>query len=203
MPAPYRRSRAGAVARCRRVCPADCTPATVARVEDSPAVSRRRVLQASALAAVGFVAGCTGSDDTDPDPTSSTSPSSEPPEDPDVVLLISAISDEESLLNYCGDAVDRHRQLKNIITPVLKRQREHVRRLRSTLTDDQPRRNTTAAPVPGNPLQALNNLRQFASSAEETRFADCLATESGLLARLFASTSAAHALTVESIRDAR
>lgn len=158
------------------------------------------MLQTGALAAAALAAGCTGPDQSDPNATSSRSPASQPPEDPDVALLTNAIADEESLRNYCEDALTRHQQLKHVVTPVLQRQREHVRRLRATLTDGQPHRNKLVSAVPAKPRPALNKLRQLVSSAEEARLSDCLAAESGLLARVFASASAAHALTVESVR---
>jgi hypothetical protein len=171
-------------------------------VKVGPVISRRSVMQAAGLSAASLAAACTGSDETDPKATRSTSPATQPTQDPDVVLLISAIADEESLRNYCEAAAAHHRQLKQIVTPVLKVQREHVRRLRATLTNDQPRRSGSVAPVPAKPRQAVTTLRQLVSSAEEARLSDCLDAESGLLARLFASASAAHALTVERVRKA-
>jgi hypothetical protein len=159
------------------------------------------VIQTAALGAAVLAAGCTGSGTADSRVTHSDSPAPSRDPDPDVVLLTAAIADEQSLLNYCADVVRRHRQLKPVVAPVLQRQREHVRRFRATLTDENPPRNTPAPPVPRSRQLALKNLRQFASSAEEARLTDCLAAKSGLLARMLASASAAHALTVESIRN--
>jgi hypothetical protein len=41
------------------------------------------------------------------------------------------------------------------------------------------------------------------AAAEEARLTDCLAAESGLLARLLASVSASHAVAVEQVRSLR
>jgi hypothetical protein len=55
--------------------------------------------------------------------------------------------------------------------------------------------------VPRRDKATLRKLTALLAAAEESRLADCLAAESGLLARLLASVSASHAVAVEQVRS--
>lgn len=147
--------------------------------------------------------GCTLSAGSTPTrrTTAPPAPTGRRPVDADVALLTTAIADEEILFDYCRDLVGRHPTLAELVRPIQTRQRDHVGALRAALTRADPRpAQRPPGTVSGKAMVAVTTLTQLASAAERDRFADCLTAESGLLARLLASISAAHAVTVELTR---
>ena len=169
----------------------------------TPSASRRSVLQVAGLGIAAALTGCTLSDGSTSARRTTTppAPTGGQPVDADVVLLTRAIADEEVLLDYCRDLVGAHPTLVELVRPVQARQRDHVGALRAALTRADPRpAQRPPGRVPGKARVAVTTLTQLASGAEQERFADCLAAESGLLARLLASISASHAVTVELTR---
>lgn len=153
-------------------------------------------------AALGAVTSCGTETTAVRAGASTTAPGEIPANDSDVAVLTSAIGAEAVLLELCSNTRRRHPELQSLVTPVLSRQRAHVRRLTDTLAEP-PAFPSWSATVPGTRSGALTALTAAFSAAEQDRLADCLGATSGLLARLFASVSASHAVTVEAVRAAR
>ncbi len=117
----------------------------------------------------------------------------------DVGLVVRAIADEEELLAFCQRARTRHRALATQLDPLVGRQRRHVKVLRGALSDLHPRPATGSAGVPASIVATLTSLRRLSERNADKRRHECLAASSGRLARLLASVSASHAMTVESL----
>jgi len=121
-----------------------------------------------------------------------------------VVLLAGAVADERAVLDYCRQAARRHRGAAQTFGVVRDIQHAHVRRLLAALSEPvRPPRPRRPPAVPAGAAAAVRRLAELLAAAEEARLADCLAAESGLLARLMASVSASHAVNLEDVRNGR
>lgn len=158
---------------------------------------------ASGTAALGAVTSCGTETAAVRAGASTTATGDIPADDSDVAVLTSAIGAEAVLLELCSSTRRRHPELLSLVTPVLARQRAHVRRLTDSLEAPPASPSPPAPTVPGSRTGALKALTAAFSAAEQNRLDDCLGASSGLLARLFASVSASHAVTVEAVRAAR
>lgn len=125
------------------------------------------------------------------------------PQHGDAALALAALADEEALLEYCSAVVASHPALTGLVTPVQQRQRQHIDTLRLSLrnVDVPPSRHAVSVPARARSAQA--KLSRLAASARHQRFEDCLAAQSGRLARLLASASASHAVTVDLLGTSR
>lgn len=152
------------------------------------------------------LAGCDWpGDDTEAQPSSEQQTTSSGPTTytSDVALLTAAVNDESSLLNACDETVKAFPEVGPLVEPIAHRQRAHVDGLRAAAEDPFASDDGVAASVPRRLPAARRALLQAVSQSAEARMADCIAADSGLLARLFASVAASHAQTVETLRRVR
>lgn len=114
----------------------------------------------------------------------------------DVRLLTLAISSEEQLLNFATTASRRFPTKRAELALLVSQQQLRVAKLRASLTDLKPpvTHNTPRVPLHVADLPAAT--ADVASRTWQRRAADCQAATSGLLAELFGSLAAAHAVTV-------
>lgn len=120
----------------------------------------------------------------------------------DVGLLTRALAEEAELLAFTTAAASRHPALAALLAPVTRVQREHVAAMQRALQHRSGQRALHPPSVPAGPaVQA--QLVTLVRRAERHRLADCLAVESGRLARLLASASASHAVTLDKLRAQR
>lgn len=167
-------------------------------------LSRRSVLRgagviglAEAAGLWGALSGCT------PTPARTVrrrTPGAAAPATGDAALLVAAIADEERLLDHCDSVLAQHRALGVAVAPVRQVQSRHVAVMRLALVRLDPPRSTTVDRVPRGAGPALADLRDHVAEVKRDRLLNCLAAESGLVARLFASASAAHAVSVDTLR---
>jgi hypothetical protein len=166
----------------------------------TPQPSRRGVLASVAAVLPLALVGC--SPDEAPDqPGGSRTVIGAAPDDPDVVVVVDAIADEAALLTLCSRTEQVHPELRDVVRPVAARQRAHVRRLRSSLSVGPEEPVPTRPGVPRSRKAAVAKVRDHVSAAEQSRLDECLGATSGLLARLLASISASHAVTVDLLRE--
>jgi len=167
---------------------------------DTVLASRRVALQAAALTALAFVATGCGVDRLDgshgtgapvPSRTGATTAL-----DADIRLVTEAIADEEGVGDFYAAAARRFPAQRALLGGLVVRQRMHVTRLRGSLTNLSPRVTHTRSRVPPHAQSLPVALASLALRARNSRSADCLTATSGLLAELFASMAAAHAITV-------
>lgn len=174
-------------------------------VTPRPLMSRRTLLKSISAAGVGGLAlsssACTPS--TGNHRVRRQTPATSSSLRGDAALVSAALAGEQRLLEYCTALLARHPQLGELVTPVLRRQRRHVETLQSSLRGTDPHASPSRLAVPGSEGPAIAKLSQLAGDARAHRFEDCLAASSGRLARLLASTSAAHAVTVEILEASR
>ena len=157
-------------------------------------VSRRSLIQATGAAGISTLLGaCTASHPAGVRGT----PVTFLPRHGDPALVAAALADEKRLLSYCRSVIARHPALAGLVAEVQARQHEHVDALQSTLRGIEPPTFQRRTSVPARARPATAKLGKLAAAAHRDRLADCLAAESGLLARLFASASASHAVTVD------
>ncbi len=172
-------------------------------------ISRRAALQAALLAAGTAALGATTACGTETatvragSATTATGGTATSDTDTDIAVLTSAIGAETRLLELCSTTRRRHPDLESLIRPVAVTQRAHVRRLTESLAEPPSLPSPPTTTVPSSRSGALRALTAAFSAAEQDRLSDCLRATSGLLARVFASVSASHAVTVESVRAAR
>lgn len=164
-------------------------------------LTRRRLMSlAGAVGLAGGVSACTpATERTDRRRT----PTPPVPLRGDVRLLVAAISGEEVLLGYCTALIDRHPQLAAPVRPVRQRQQQHVDVLRSALRRLDPPAVRRRVGVPARRTSAEAKLARMVDAARRDRFDDCIAAESGPLARLLASAAAAHAVTADELQARR
>jgi hypothetical protein len=117
-----------------------------------------------------------------------------------VQLVTAAIADEKAVRSYCSEVRRRHRSLRAPLRPLEERQEQIVAALTDAVSNLPPVRAPRTGRVATRPEVAVRDLTRLVSAAQEDRLDDCLAATSGLLARLFASTSASHAVSVEQLR---
>lgn len=162
------------------------------------ALTRRRVISAAGAAGLAVVLGaCTASIERTVRRRTPTPPL---PRSGDENLLLAAIADEEDLLGYCVAVLSQHRGLATVAAPVRQRQRQHVDTFRSALRRLDPPPTRREVLVPARARTAEDKLRRLIAAAQRSRFEDCLKADSGPLARLLASTSASHAVTVDVLK---
>ena len=165
-----------------------------------PVLSRRHVLRTGVLAAAAAVAlaGC-----ADHRGTAGSTRAVADESDQEVELLTGAITGEQTLLAFCLRLRRTHPDLADALVPIVAGQRAHVRRLADSLTEPPPDTRPPPVPVPRDRARALSSMRRQVATAERERMANCLDATSGLLARLLASVSASHAVTLAAVQDAR
>lgn len=160
---------------------------------------RRSLLLGAAVVGTGaLLGGCTGKQTRTPvRRTVTTGPTPSPRDQDDVRLVIAAIADEERLLSFCSSLARRHREARDLVLPLLGRQRAHVEGLRAILTDEDPAPVKARPQVPATVRGALPALVQRVERARQARYRDCLSAQSGPLAAQFASISASHAASAD------
>lgn len=180
------------------------------RVESSrrgAQVRRRTVLGGIAAGALAApLAGCTGDDrpggDAASGSTTTAAPTTAAPAG-DAALAADVLGEEQVLLDYCRKVSRRApRQERAALRAVQDRQEEIVAAVAAAMTDPVGSQ-APAIVVPRRWESMLRELTAALADAEESRLADCLAAESGPLARLLASVSASHAVAVEQVRALR
>lgn len=166
-----------------------------------PVLTRRRIMSLMGAAVLaGTLGACTPATERTGRRRTPTPPV---PQHGDAALVIAAIADEEVLLAYCTALIDRHRDLTAVVRPVRQRQRQHVDVLRSTLRRFDPPTARRRVVVPSRSRSAEAKLTRLVDAAKRRRFDDCLAAESGPLARMLATTAAAHAVTADLLQAQR
>ncbi len=164
------------------------------------AMTRRRLISAAGAGGLAVLLGaCTASTERRVRPTPPTAVL----HSDDEALLRAATADEEDLLGYCAAVLSEHRGLATVAGPMRQRQRQHVDTFRSALRRQDFANSPLKAHGPARASSALAELLRLAAAAQHHRFSDCLDAESGRLARLLASTSASHAVTVDVLRAAQ
>ena len=169
-----------------------------ADTESAAVVSRRVALGAGLFSALALATGC-GSEARRGAGRSQATTSSISTPDGDIPLLVRAIADEEAFGAFCSAALRRFRDQRPLLTGLVERQRLHVTRFRDTLTDLTPPVSRIRPTPPRRSEQLLSAVGVLAVDARDARSADCIAASSGLLAELFASVAASHAVTVQAV----
>lgn len=160
-------------------------------------VTRRLALRAVACSTLVVVAGCS-TDRIRGDAAGSATPAATKGAlDSDLGLVTAAISAEEMFAAFCEAAGRRFRDQRPLLLGLVERQRLHVARLRAALTNLAPPVNHRSPPLPGRASDLLLAVGDLALEARIARSASCLTATSGLLAQLFASVAASHAVTVQ------
>ncbi len=113
----------------------------------------------------------------------------------DVPRLVGAIADELAILAFLSSA--RRRTPASVLRLLADQQRQHVEGLKAALSS--PFTNTAMhTPARRGRLEGnLSEARSLLLAARDARRNDALTADSGLLARLFASVSASHAVAAE------
>ena len=146
---------------------------------------------------------CSGTGSRNPPTVNSRSSTAHTPKateaDIDIRLLTNAIADEEELLNFCTAASRRYPAKRTLLTTAIAFQHEHIRRFRASLTNLKPPVTRTSPPLPHRSGELPTALATAARAAADHRSEDCLAATSGLLAELFGSVAAAHAVTAAAL----
>jgi hypothetical protein len=119
------------------------------------------------------------------------------PEDRDIRLVTNAIADEERLGTFFTAAARRFPDQRPLLDGLADRQRLHVARFRAALSDLDPPVDHARAPLPRKAADVQSAVGIAALRARDARSHDCLTATSGLLAELFASVAASHAVTVQ------
>lgn len=161
---------------------------TVRRVAAMSKVSRRTLLAtgagavaAATLSGCGFESGAEATASAD-----------------DVALVEQALQDEAAFAGMCQDIQSRHRRLATRIEVVIAGQFVHEEALTASLEEPPP---TSSGSVETG--LAPTAISREASRLHERRTADCLVSQSGPLARLFASIAASHAVTATQWRNVK
>jgi len=187
---------------------------SVTRVDGADELSRRSFLGGGASVAVGLIGGCASGRDLSKSRTtrsagSQISTSQQRATDlsiaaesaGDVALVVDAIASEEALGNFGARAAKTHPQLATLLQPVRARGEAHAELLRAALVNVEPPQVRLTTRVPRAEQATRTKLVALISNAEQRRLADCLASESGALARVFASMSASHAAAGTLMRE--
>jgi len=116
-------------------------------------------------------------------------------------LVVDAIASEEALADFGARATKTHPRLATLLKPVQARGEAHAELLRAVLVNVEPPQVRMTTRVPRTEQATGTKLVALISDAEQRRLADCLASESGPLARVFASMSASHAAAGTLMRD--
>ncbi len=110
-----------------------------------------------------------------------------------------AIADEQALGAYVTAALRRFPDQRPLLAGLAERQRLHVTRFRDALTEPAAQSNRGRPSLPRSSAALKPALADLVLGARNARSADCAAATSGLLAELFASAAASHAMTVQSL----
>jgi hypothetical protein len=151
------------------------------------------LLQLTAASLVGgCLAGCSGDDEPSAHPSTAATSSVGGPADADAELVHAALADEQRLLGVVAAARAAHPSLKAALDPRIRIQTAHIDALRNSLAEPPSQPPSTTPRLPRK-LRALDRFltRQLIATSRR-RSADCLAAESGALARLLASVAASH-----------
>lgn len=167
-------------------------------------LTRRMLLRAAASAgalsalAAGGLSGCTS---TAPGSVQRRPAAADGPVGGDVDLVETAVRSEDELLAFLGDAVARHPLLATQLAPLQERQGAHVTALRRAVEPAVGAGGSVAVGPAVPRLQAAVQplVVELVEATRRQRLADCLAAESGALARLLASISASHAVTLDGL----
>ncbi len=164
----------------------------------------RAAASAGALsaAAAGGLTGCTS---TAPGSLQRRPAVATGPPNGDVDLVEAAVRSEDRLLTFLSDAVAHHPLLATQLAPLQKRQVAHVTALRDAV---QPALGAGGSVAAGPAVPSLSAgvqplVLELVGAVQRQRFADCLAAASGALARLLASISASHAVTLDGLARPR
>jgi hypothetical protein len=111
-----------------------------------------------------------------------------------VRLVRAAIADEHAVLQICLALGAGRSSLRKTLAPVADQQRAHIAALRAALTSPPHAHPTSRRPAHASREDALRRVRSALVVAQRRRHDDALNADSGLLARLFASMSASHAV---------
>jgi hypothetical protein len=111
-----------------------------------------------------------------------------------VRLVRAAIADEHAVLEECVANGASSPFLRKALAPVVDQQRAHIAALRAALTSPPQAPPTSRHRVHGSREDVLRKVRSALVDVQRRRRDDALAAQSGLLARLFASMSASHAV---------
>lgn len=165
--------------------------------------SRRAVLAALALVPFSAVTGCTlvaePRDGRSPvgGPEPDESDSVDPAPEPDLLLVVAAVSTVDDLVTAYLSTQRRHPRLRRALQPLLARHRTHLKVLRSTVDGSEPadwEQSGGGSPeVPRRADAALASLRDAESAAAGTHLVHTGRAQSGALARLLASVAASEA----------
>lgn len=163
-------------------------------------VSRRVVLEAAAGTAVAILlVGCGRSDDLRDQPAATGTGGSNGPLDLDLRLVTRTISEEEALGAFCAAAARRFAGQRLSLRAAADRQHEVALRLRAALSDLHPPVDHGPVRLPRTSATLRTVLGEQLVQVRAERAADCVAATSGLLAELFASIAAGHAVTLLSV----
>jgi Domain of unknown function (DUF4439) len=169
---------------------------------DAVVLSRRVLLGAGLCSVLALASGCGGDLRTHNDRSGPGAAATGSPLNSDIRLLTRAIADEEALGAFCTAAARRFPDQRPLLAGLGERQRLHVTRFRSSLTDLNPPVNRIRPALPRRSEDLQAALAALALDARNARSADCVTATSGLLAELFASVAASHAETVQSLDPA-
>lgn len=173
---------------------------TAAGTEVGPPVlvSRRGALRAAACSTLVLVAGCGVGGRPSRETRLPAASSTTAPLNVDLRLVTEAIADEEVLAGFCLAAAGRFHDQRPLLAGLVERQRLHVSRFRAALTNLTPPATHHRPPLPRKISELPVALGDLALELRIARSASCLTATSGLLAQLFASVAASHAVTVQS-----
>jgi hypothetical protein len=171
-------------------------PARDASAPGAGMVSRRAALRFAAGSTLVLATGCGAGTSADRRTSTAASTTMKAPVDTDIALVRRAIDGEERLAAFCSDAAHRFRAERGTLLRLTAQQRLHVSRLRAALTDLEPPVTRAHRPVPRRASSLKPVLADLTMQAATSRSTACLAATSGLLAELFGSLAASHAVTV-------
>lgn len=115
------------------------------------------------------------------------------PADVDIALVRKAIADEEILAEFCTAVLRRHPPARTKLTLMVAHQRQHISRLRATLTDLDPPVTRAPTRVPARVDAALMAAGRLSARTGDARLVACQVATAGLLAELLGSVAASHA----------
>lgn len=163
---------------------------------------RRQVLRRVALGAAALaVAGCgEGAGQTRRHLQGSAASPTRPvttSADTDLQLVRKAIVDEQALLAASTTVSRRFPALRAQLVPVLAQQRQHLTRLRATLTGVAPPRSRIPPQIAGSRDVAMAQLVERLADVRDARLSGCRDATAGPLAELLGSVAASHAQTTK------
>lgn len=165
-----------------------------------PGLHRRTAL--GALVALGAVtAGCT----RQPEQQAPSAPVRKPEEDPDVTLVSGVLTAEQGVLDLVESAIQRHRDLRPLLTPIRDAHQAHIQLLAAAVPktgkaspSPSPSASASAAPspavtAPSRPARALAAVVRAEDNLCLVDKRSAFAAQSGAFARILASMAASAA----------